>query len=171
MRDFLSSSDNAARRNGHTEISSELSTHSTKGLHMRLSTPRARLLATAIAVAIGSRHLHAQSAAKEAMPDSAKALIGTWEGKYTSDHADPGGMKLVIAKDSVIKATSLSIAMGGEMQSVAVHDFSVTTNDISWVQETMGMSCQATAVVKAGQMKGAIVCGHGQISFSLSKRP
>ena len=138
---------------------------------MHFFTPRARLLATAIALTIGSRRLHAQSAAKEAMPDSAKALIGTWEGQYTSDHADPGAMKLVIAKDSVVKVTALSIAMGGEMQSVTVHDFSVTTNDISWIQDMMGMSCQATAVLKAGQMRGAVVCGHGQIAFTLSKRP
>jgi len=138
---------------------------------MRFFTPRARLLATAMAWAVGAHGLHAQSAAKEAMPDSAKSLIGAWEGKYTSDHADPGGMKLVIAKDSVIKVTSLSIAIGGEMQSATAHDFSVTANDISWIVEMMVMSCQATAVVKAGQMKGAVVCGHGQISFTLNKRP
>jgi len=112
----------------------------------------------------------AQSSSKEATPDSAKALIGTWEGTYTSDHAGPGAMKIVIAKDSVLKATALSIAIGGEMQSVPVHDFVVTSTDISWIQETMGMSCQATAIVKSGQMKGAIVCGHGQIAFTMSKR-
>ena len=132
---------------------------------------RARLLATVIALALGSRHLNAQSVAKEAMPDSAKALIGTWEGQYTSDHTDPGAMKLVIGKDSTIKVTALSIAMGGEMHSVTVHDFSVTSSDISWIQDMMGMSCQATAVLKAGQMKGAVVCGHGQTAFTLSKRP
>jgi hypothetical protein len=112
----------------------------------------------------------AQVAAKESAPDSAKALIGTWEGSYSSDHAGPGGMKLVIAKDSIFKATSLSLAIGGEMQSVLVHDLIVTSSDISWIQETMGMSCQATAIVKSGQMKGAVVCGHGQITFTLSKR-
>ena len=112
----------------------------------------------------------AQSGVKETTPDSAKALIGTWEGSYSSDHADPGAMMLVIAKDSAIKAMALSIAIGGKTQSVPVHDFVVTTNDISWIQETMGMSCQATAIVKSGQMKGAVVCGHGQITFTLSKR-
>jgi hypothetical protein len=124
----------------------------------------------AIVLTVGSRTAAAQSAAKETTPDSAKALIGTWEGTYSSDHAGPGGMKLVIAKDSVLKAASLSIAFGGEMQSMPVHDFVVTANDISWIQETMGMSCQATAVVKGGQMKGSVVCGHGQIAFTMSKR-
>ena len=118
----------------------------------------------------GVRNAAAQSFSKDATPDSAKALVGTWEGSYASDHAGPGAMKIVIAKDSVFKATSLSIAIGGEMQSVPVHDFVVTTTDISWIQETMGMSCQATAVLKSGQMKGAVVCGHGQITFALSKR-
>ena len=138
---------------------------------MRLSFRQLTRCATLIALAIASRDAAAQSTAKEAAPDSAKALIGTWEGNYTSDHAGPGGMKLVIARDSALKATALSIAIGGELQSVPVHDFAVTANDISWIQETMGMSCQATAVVKAGQMKGAVVCGHGQIAFTLSKRP
>src|SRR5262249_45046925 len=123
-----------------------------------------------LSVGVAAGRAEAQSASKEATPDSAKALIGTWEGSYTSDHAPPGAMKLVIAKDSTIKATALSLALGGEMQSVPVHDFGVTTTDISWIQETMGMSCQATAVLKSGQMKGAVVCGHGQISFTLSKR-
>lgn len=130
----------------------------------------AALLGVATTMMIGSREAFAQAAAKEAVPDSAKALIGTWEGTYASDHADPGAMRLVIAKDSVIKVTALSIAIGGEMQPIPVHDFAVTTTDISWIQETMGMSCQATAVLKSGQMKGAVVCGHGQISFTLSKR-
>ena len=136
---------------------------------MRLST--FVQLSSVIVIALASRTASGQSATKETTPDSAKALIGTWEGAYTSDHAPPGGMKLVIAKDSVIKATALSIALGAEMQAVPVHDFVVTSTDISWIQETMGMSCQATAVVKSGQMKGAVVCGHGQIAFTLSKRP
>lgn len=121
-------------------------------------------------LAAGSNTSAAQSASKSATPDSAKALIGTWEGKYDSDHAGPGGMKITIEKDSVLKATSLYIAIGGDMQSIPVHDFAVTTNDISWIQDTMGMPCQATAVVKSGQMKGAVLCGHGQITFTLTKR-
>jgi hypothetical protein len=124
----------------------------------------------ALAFAASARSGAAQSPSKAVVPDSAKALVGTWEGNYESDHAGPGGMKLVIAKDSVFKATALSIAIGGEMQSVPVHDLVVTSNDISWIQEAMGMACQATAVLKAGQMKGAVLCGHGQITFTLNKR-
>lgn len=128
----------------------------------------AKIALSAVLLSLGGRISAAQAA--RAVPDSAKALIGTWEGTYTSDHTDPGAMQIVIAKDSVYKATSLSIAMGGQLQAVPVHDFAVTENDVSWILEAMGMSCQATAVLKAGQMKGAILCGHGQISFTMSKR-
>ena len=137
---------------------------------MRFSILRFLPLVAVGALAISSHTASAQTTAKTSAPDSAKALIGSWEGTYTSDHADPGGMTLVIAKDSVLKVSALSIAMGGAMQSVPVRDFVVTANDISWIQETMGMTCQATAVLKSGQMKGAVVCGHGQIAFTLSKR-
>jgi hypothetical protein len=123
----------------------------------------------AFAFTVAGRPMGAQSPSRLAAPDSAKVLVGTWEGTYTSDHTDPGAMKLVIAKDSVLRATALSLAMGGEMQAVPVHDFVVTSTDISWMLEMMGMSCQATAVLKSGQMKGAIVCGHGQVMFTLSK--
>ena len=126
-------------------------------------------LAVVSTLALAGRTVEAQSASKTVAPDSAKALIGTWEGSYDSDHAGSGAMKIVIAKDSIFKATSLVLAMGGAMQSIPVHDFTVTADDISWIQETMGMSCQATAILKAGQMKGAVVCGHGQVTFTLSK--
>ena len=118
-----------------------------------------------------SNPLAAQSAAaiKAATPDSSKALIGAWEGSYTSDHAGSGAMKLVVAKDSALTVTSLALAMQGEMQTVPVRNFAVTTTDISWIQDMMGMACEATAVLKNGQMKGAIVCGHGSVTFTLSK--
>jgi hypothetical protein len=128
-----------------------------------------RFAVTCLVVGVSSVS-SAQSAARPTVPDSAKVLVGTWEGTYDSDHAGTGAMKIVIAKDSAFHATSLEFAMGGSMQAMPVHDFTVTTDDISWVQETMGTSCQATAVLKAGLMKGAVICGHGQVNFTLSKR-
>ena len=122
-----------------------------------------------VVLLIGAGQTSAAQSAPKPVPDSAKALIGTWEGTYDSDHGS-GAMKIVIAKDSVLKATGLSLAIGGEMQAMPVHDFAVTTDDISWIQETMGMSCQATAILKSGQMKGALVCGHGDFRFTLTKR-
>src|SRR3954453_8827262 len=133
--------------------------------------PMRALVAVVIVSLFGSRSLTAQenSPVRATMPDSAKALVGTWEGSYTSDHAPPGAMKLVFTRDSVIKLSSMTLAMGGEMQNMPVRNFAVTSTDISWVHELMGMVCQATAVLKNAQMKGALVCDHGSVTFTLGK--
>jgi hypothetical protein len=110
------------------------------------------------------------SNAKATMPDSAKVLVGTWEGSYTSDHAPAGAMKAVFVQDSVIKLTSFSLTMEDKMQTLEARNFSFTSDEISWTQDLMGMACQTTAVLKNSQLKGAIVCGHGSVAFTLSKR-
>jgi hypothetical protein len=111
----------------------------------------------------------AQGPKVNAAPDSAKALIGSWEGSYVSDHAPSGAMKLVIGKDSVLKVSSLAMAMGNDMPVIATRNFVVSPTDISWTQDMMGMTCEATAILKNGQMKGTIVCGHGSVTFTLNK--
>ena len=78
-------------------------------------------------------------------------------------------MKLVIGKDSVLKVTSLAMTMGNEMTDIATRKLTVSTTDISWTQDMMGMSCEATAILRNGQMKGTIVCGHGSVTFTLNK--
>ena len=115
----------------------------------------------------------AQDAAKHsaaAISDVDKAVIGTWEGKYTSDHAPSGAMRLTIARDSSLKVTSLEMAMGHGMQAMPVRKFTASSSEISWVQETMDQACQTTAVLRDGQMKGAIVCGHAAANFVLTKQ-
>ena len=121
-----------------------------------------------LAVAVSSPAL-AQAGKTNATPDSAKALIGSWEGSYTSDHAPTGAMKLTISKDSVLKVSSLAMAMGNEMPAISTHNFAVTSTDISWTQDMMGMSCEATAILKNGQMRGTIVCAHASVNFTLNK--
>jgi hypothetical protein len=121
-----------------------------------------------LTVAISSPSL-AQGPRVNAPPDSAKALIGSWEGSYVSDHAPTGAMKLVIGKDTVLKVTSLAMAMGNDMPVISTRNFAVTPTDISWTQDMMGMSCEATAILKNGQMKGTIVCGHASVTFTLNK--
>jgi hypothetical protein len=121
-----------------------------------------------LTVAISSPSL-AQGAKVNTPPDSAKALIGSWEGSYVSDHAPTGAMKLVIGKDTVLKVTSLAMAMGNDMPVISTRNFAVTPTDISWTQDMMGMSCEATAILKNGQMKGTIVCGHASVTFTLNK--
>jgi hypothetical protein len=111
----------------------------------------------------------AQSGKLNAAPDSAKALIGSWEGSYVSDHAPTGAMKLVIGKDSVLKVSSLAMTMGNDMPVIPTRNLVVSSTDISWTQDMMGMSCEATAILKNGQMKGTIVCAHASVTFTLNK--
>ncbi len=118
----------------------------------------------------GSAFAQTASTAKATMPDSAKTLVGTWEGSYTSDHAPTGAMKAVFVQDSVIKLSSFALTMDNTMQTLEVRNFSFTSDEISWTEDLMGMSCQTTAVLKNGQLKGAIVCGHGSVAFTLTKR-
>jgi hypothetical protein len=120
----------------------------------------------AVAVSTPSK---AQSAKLNSTPDSAKALVGSWEGSYVSDHAPTGAMKLVIGKDSVLKVSSLAMTMGNDMPVIPTRNFTVSSTDISWTQDMMGMTCEATAILKKGQMKGTIVCGHGSVTFTLNK--
>jgi hypothetical protein len=103
-------------------------------------------------------------------PDSSKALVGTWEGSYVSDHAPTGAMKLVIAKDSVLKVSSFAMTMGNDMTTIPVRNFTVSPTDISWTQDMMGMTCESTAILRNGQMKGTIVCGHGSVTFTLNRK-
>ena len=114
----------------------------------------------------------AQGKAKESatsIADTEKALVGTWEGKYTSDHAPTGGMQLVIKRDSTLKISSLAMTMGQETPTIPTHGLVVSDTDISWKQDMMGMTCDATAVLSEGQLKGAIICAHASVNFSLSK--
>ena len=111
----------------------------------------------------------AQGPKASAAPDSAKALVGSWEGSYLSDHAPTGAMKLVISRDSVLKVSSLAMTMGNDMPVIPTRNFTVSPTDISWTQDMMGMACEATAILKNGQMKGTIVCAHASVTFTLSK--
>jgi len=125
-------------------------------------------MAFALTVAV-STPAKAQSTKLNTTPDSAKALVGSWEGSYVSDHAPTGAMKLVIGKDSVSKVSSLAMTMGNDMPVIPTRNFTVSATDISWTQDMMGMTCEATAILKNGQMKGTIVCGHGSVTFTLNK--
>jgi len=107
--------------------------------------------------------------AKATTPDSAQSLIGTWEGSYVSDHAPTGAMKLVIGKDSILKVSSLAMAMGSDMPVIPTRNLVVSPTDVSWTQDMMGMACEATAILKNGQMKGTIVCAHASVTFTLNK--
>ena len=78
-------------------------------------------------------------------------------------------MKLVIGKDTVLKVSSLAMTMGNDMPVIPTRNFVVSPTDISWTQDMMGMSCEATAILKNGQMRGTIVCAHASVTFTLNK--
>ena len=78
-------------------------------------------------------------------------------------------MKLVISKDSVLKVSSLAMTMGNDMPVIPTRNFTVSPTDISWTQDMMGMACEATAILKNGQMKGTIVCAHASVTFTLNR--
>jgi hypothetical protein len=122
------------------------------------------------AIAPGTASAQHNVAGAAASADSTNVFIGTWEGQYTSDHAPAGAIKLVIAKDSILKMSSMALAMNNEMTPVTVHNFAVSPTDITWTLDMMGMTCQTTAILKEGQMKGTIVCAHASVTFSATKK-
>jgi hypothetical protein len=102
----------------------------------------------------------------------AAPLLGTWEGPYTSDHAS-GGLRLVITRDTVWKAT-LGSAPETMFPETSVDEFKVEGNNLSWTQAIMGAACSATAALEGSALKGELACDHDgtavRISFLLVKR-
>lgn len=101
----------------------------------------------------------------QAKPDTSatsleKQLIGTWEGPYQSDQAPPGGLRLVIARDSTWKVT-LGVISDQEIPAGEVNEFRVDGGRISWVQDIMGMICRSSAELSAGTLRGESNCEQG----------
>lgn len=89
-----------------------------------------------------------------------KQLIGTWEGPYQSDQASPGGLRLVISKDTAWKAV-LTVSTDQEVPTGEVTEFKVEGTRLSWVQEIMGMTCRSSGELVAGTLKGETACEQG----------
>jgi hypothetical protein len=104
----------------------------------------------------------AQSPApKPAAPTAAeKPFLGTWEGPYTSEQAAPGELRLVIARDTALKA-SLTVMSDQPIDAGEIRELKVEDGVISWVQDIMGMVCRAAAMINAGSLKGETVCEQG----------
>jgi len=114
----------------------------------------------------------AQSAAPSAsaLPDSmVKAIVGTWEGNYESDHAPPGAFRLVVAHDSLWHVTS-SVSMQGETMASAVTDFAIDGAFVTWTQAMMGLSCRGRATLAAGTLRGETTCEMGSIGYLLRRK-
>ena len=90
-------------------------------------------------------------------------FIGTWEGPYQSDQAAPGGLRLVIAKDSVWKVT-MEVVSDQPIPAGEITDFKREGTTISWSQLIMGMTCVAQATLTEGTLRGESNCDSGAIT-------
>ena len=89
-----------------------------------------------------------------------KPFLGTWEGPYQSAQAAPGEIRLVISRDTALKA-SLTVMSDQPIEAGEVRELKVEDNVLSWVQDIMGMTCRAAAMINAGTLKGETVCEQG----------
>jgi hypothetical protein len=89
-----------------------------------------------------------------------KQLIGTWEGPYASEQAPPGGLRLVIARDSVWKVT-LEVLSDQAIAAGEIRDLKVEGSSLSWVQDIADMLCRASGAIVDGTLKGDTSCEQG----------
>jgi hypothetical protein len=131
-----------------------------------------KIAAVTIAVLVASVPAHAQSPTSKPAAGGDKATIsfvGEWEGTYQTDHGPGGSMSMRIAKDSIWKATA-EVLSGSQAMATRITSVSVDGNTIAWTQELMGMSCKASAVLEAAEMKGTTVCEHGSMTMVMRKK-
>jgi uncharacterized protein YbbC (DUF1343 family) len=118
------------------------------------------MLRTMALLALMAAPAAAQSPApKPGSPPSTaeKPFLGTWEGPYTSEQAAPGELRLVIARDTALKA-SLTVMSDQPIEVGETRELKIEDGAISWVQDVMGMVCRASAMIYAGTLKGETVC-------------
>ena len=104
----------------------------------------------------------AQSPSPKPTPatNAEKPFLGTWEGPYQSEQAAPGEIRLVISRDTALKA-SLTVMSDQPIEAGEVRELKVEDHVLSWVQDIMGMTCRASAMINAGTLKGETVCEQG----------
>lgn len=122
-----------------------------------------RFLSAAAFLAATALSAAAQAPTPKPSPTPAsieKRLIGTWEGPYQSDQAPPGLLRLVIAKDSLWKAT-LGVITDQDVPAGEVQELKVEGEHLSWIQEIMGMVCRTSAYLDTGTLKGDTSCEQG----------
>jgi hypothetical protein len=104
--------------------------------------------------------LHAQVPAPK-MDDIGPKLIGAWEGPYQSDQAPPGNLRLVIGKEAGDWKVTLQVQSDQPIDAADVRDFKVDGEQITWVQDIMGMECKTQAQLESGALKGTTECSQG----------
>ena len=120
--------------------------------------------ALALLVLLAAPAVAQSPAPKPSAPTAAeKPFLGTWEGPYTSEQAAPGELRLVISRDTALKAT-LTVMTDQPIDAGEVRELKVEDNVISWVQDIMGMVCRASAMINSGTLKGETVCEQGGVA-------
>lgn len=102
----------------------------------------------------------AQNSAPKA-EDITPKILGTWEGPYQSEMAPPGGIKLVIGKEAGAWKVTLGVVADQPIDAAEVREFKVDGNELSWVQDIMGMECKTLARLDTGTLKGGTECSQG----------
>lgn len=130
-----------------------------------------RSVAVSIALAVSAIHgARAQGPApKPATTDTLAAhLLGTWDGRFVTDHGT-GALQITVSKEAVWK---VAIEMAHDDQAIPtrVSDVKVAGKTISWRQEVMGMTCDATATVNGLSMNGDASCGALSYKMELQKK-
>lgn len=97
-------------------------------------------------------------------------MLGTWEGKFQLSSQGTGGMELLVARDSVYRV-KMQLIVDHPFPPVDLRDFKVDGKNVTWVNDLMGTTCNATAVLDdAGEMKGEMKCDARTLAFSVTKK-
>lgn len=109
------------------------------------------------------------SVARQSHQSGDARLVGTWEGTVELQ-GQTGGMELLVARDSAWRVT-MQFHVDHPFPAVAVRDFKVVGDTVSWTNDLMASACSSSALLeKASHMKGQMVCGERTLGFSLTRR-
>jgi hypothetical protein len=125
-----------------------------------------RKLALAVALTMA---VVAQAHAQAAIVKDTSALVGNWEGTFTSDHAPAGDMRITISNESGWKGKmTVSLHPNTELD---LTNFQVLGTKATWSGEMMGAQCTGSATAAGSALTGSIECaGHGSVDFTLRKK-
>lgn len=99
-------------------------------------------------------------------PAAEQQWLGTWEGTFQSDHAPPGPMQLVVARDSALRVT-VRVLVGADTHVTEGYMVRLDEAVLRWSQEVMGAQCRGSAWIEQAVLRGQTECGAGGLSYSL----
>jgi hypothetical protein len=112
-------------------------------------------------------HAGAHAQTPPATP-SAHDMHGVWEGKYTSNHAPAGTLRITVAQDSIVKVT-MEFGESLQVPPSAFKSINHEGNRVTWTQDLLGTACDGKGTVDGGTIKGEITCGPALINFEVKK--